>query len=430
MLPGDHPDHWLFDQCLAYALARICASAPAIAGGLQKNGCHGRGYDEEEQSLRQMAASTDVVTLKKLFVGTSVCAKEPLASLLRSHDVTTHGFFKRVFGSCPPDKVLCVWSEALDVNQHATLAMTKYETAAEFVSDVGRIVKWFAAKRRPGRVLTRKPTEEPRGVSGSRTSGPLCGASAKKTVLDIIHEPLLSSLIQCGDVHRLFAEIGLRVPTGTTIVEQGFSAMSSVLFEKSQRFVSPSTFRGHSMLTTLLLKMGSVQEYAVPPAVILALLQRLHIVPKNRNSCAHCCIGAVALLVRRSCGSMRIRLLQSTFTQMARLRTRREHKCAGCGFTAKTERPRCGDKPMFEPFGPVRVWKGEAFYIGATIAPNNTVEMQGGIEAIFWLNSYAEHGTLNPEDDVLFTVETLCVEELIDDNFSAGENRVLENVAG
>ena len=213
MLSSDHPDYWLFDQCLAYAVANISAPAPAIARALQKTDAHGRGFDEDEQFRRKMAPCTESLTLKKLLVGTSVCAKERLTSLLRSHDVTTHGFLKRVFGSCPPNKVLCMWSEALDVDPHPILAMTKYEATDEFVSDIRRIVKWFAVQRLPGRVLTRKPTEEASAATASRTSGPLLGASAKKTVLDIINEPLLSSLMQCGDVHRLFAEIGLRVPT-------------------------------------------------------------------------------------------------------------------------------------------------------------------------------------------------------------------------
>ena len=95
-----------------------------------------------------------------------------------------------------------------------------------------------------------------------------------------------------------------------------------------------------------------------------------------------------------------------------------------------TQRPRCGDKPMFEACAPVRVRRGEEFYIGATRATNNSAEMQGDIEAIFWLNSCVEHGILNLEDDVLSTVDSLYVKGLIDDKFLARENRVFAMLLG
>ena len=50
--------------------------------------------------------------------------------------------------------------------------------------------------------------------------------------------------------------------------------------------------------------------------------------------------------------------------------------------------------------------------------------MQGVIEALFWVNLCVEHGILNPEDDVLFTVDSLYVKGLIDDKFIAREKRV------
>ena len=64
-----------------------------------------------------------------------------------------------------------------------------------------------------------------------------------------------------------------------------------------------------------------------------------------------------------------------------------------------------GAKPMIEACGPVQITKGEGFYIGATRAMNNTAEMQGVIEALFWLNSCVERGTLHAGDDVLITVD-------------------------
>ena len=49
------------------------------------------------------------------------------------------------------------------------------------------------------------------------------------------------------------------------------------------------------------------------------------------------------------------------------------------------------------------------FYIGATRVTNNTGEMQGVIEALFWLNTCVERGTLHADDGALITVDSLCV---------------------
>ena len=95
-----------------------------------------------------------------------------------------------------------------------------------------------------------------------------------------------------------------------------------------------------------------------------------------------------------------------------------------------TKRPRYRDKPMIEACGPVQIKKGEEFYIGATRATNNTAEMQGVIEALFWLNSCVERGTLQADADVLFTVDSRYVKGLIEDKFSARENMVLATLLG
>ena len=88
-----------------------------------------------------------------------------------------------------------------------------------------------------------------------------------------------------------------------------------------------------------------------------------------------------------------------------------------------TKRPRCGDKAMIEACGSMQITKGEEFYIGATGATNNTAEMQGIIEALFWLNSCVERGALHADADVLFTVDSRCGKVLIDEKFTAREHR-------
>ena len=74
--------------------------------------------------------------------------------------------------------------------------------------------------------------------------------------------------------------------------------------------------------------------------------------------------------------------------------------------------------------------KREEFYIGATRATNNTAEKQGVIEALFWLNSFVERGTQQPDADVLCTVDSRHVEGLIEEKFTARENRVLATLLG
>ena len=68
---------------------------------------------------------------------------------------------------------------------------------------------------------------------------------------------------------------------------------------------------------------------------------------------------------------------------------------------------------------------GREFYIGATRVTNNTAEMHGVIEALFWLNTCVERETLHADDDVLITVDSLYIKRLVDEKFIARENRVL-----
>ena len=99
--------------------------------------------------------------------------------------------------------------------------------------------------------------------------------------------------------------------------------------------------------------------------------------------------------------------------------------CAGWGFTAMTKRLRPGDKPMVEACGPVQINTGENFYIGATRVTYNTAEMEGVVEALFWLRTCVERETVHANSDVLITVDSLYVKGLIDEKFIVRENRVL-----
>ena len=77
----------------------------------------------------------------------------------------------------------------------------------------------------------------------------------------MLREPMLSSLMRCGEAHRRFKNMGLRVPTGTTIVEQGFSALSFAMFERPTRWLSLPTFRRHAMLAVLLLNFSVLRGH-------------------------------------------------------------------------------------------------------------------------------------------------------------------------
>ena len=235
--------------------------------------------------LQQLAGIAEVEAMTACVQKASGLSRERLQNLLRARDVRSHGQFKRLFGGSPPNKVLCLWAEALEVNPHPDVTMAAYAAPEDFVSDVRRIAAWFSKPRRLGKAVGgRKPLEDAADAS-SRTSGALLVGANVKAFLDMVQEPLLSSLLSCGDAHRRFTALGLRVPTGTTIVEQGFGATSMVMFEKPTRWVSPSTFRRHAMLTVLLLNFsilrGCEMDYLnCRDKRVLALLetafQRLH----------------------------------------------------------------------------------------------------------------------------------------------------------
>ena len=80
-----------------------------------------------------------------------------------------------------------------------------------------------------------------------------------------------------------------------------------------------------------------------------------------------------------------------------------------------TKRLRPGDKPMVEACGPVQINTGENFYIGATRVTYNTAEMEGVVEALFWLRTCVERETVHANSDVLITVDSLYVKGLIDE---------------
>ena len=63
--------------------------------------------------------------------------------------------------------------------------------------------------------------------------------------------------------------------------------------------------------------------------------------------------------------------------------------------------------------------------VGATRVTNNTAEMQGVIEALFWLNTCVEQGALHATNDMPTTVDSLHVTGLIEEKLVARENRVL-----
>ena len=57
----------------------------------------------------------------------------------------------------------------------------------------------------------------------------------------------------------------------------------------------------------------------------------------------------------------------------------------------------------------------------------NTAEMQTLIEALFWLNTCAEHKGLHSSSKVMITVGSLYVKGLIDEKFVAKKNKEYGN---
>ena len=259
-LPCEHPDYWLFDQCLAFALARISAPASVLERAILQTDAHGRGYDEDAAVLRQLSALRRSDAMEACVKKASPAVRLRLETLLRSHDVRSHGLFKRVFGCYPPNMVLGLWAAALGVNPHPDVALHAYAAADDFASDVRRIAAWFSQPRCSEKAVPRKPEEDGACSAGSRISGPLLAGANVKSFLDMLQEPMLSSLLRGGDVHRRFAALGLRVPTGTTMVEQGFGAVSRLVFEKSAKLVSEGTFRRHAMLAVLVLNFAVLRH--------------------------------------------------------------------------------------------------------------------------------------------------------------------------
>ena len=80
---------------------------------------------------------------------------------------------------------------------------------------------------------------------------------------------------------------------------------------------------------------------------------------------------------------------------------------------------------MVEACGLVQTIEGGECAEGATPATKNTAEMQALIEALFWLNTCAEHKGLPSSGKVMITVDPLYVKGLIDEKFVEKENRTL-----
>ena len=80
---------------------------------------------------------------------------------------------------------------------------------------------------------------------------------------------------------------------------------------------------------------------------------------------------------------------------------------------------------MVEACGLVQLVEGGEYYVGAIRATNNTAEIQGLIEALFWLNTCVEQKFLPISSKVMVTMDSLYVKGLIDEKFVARENRAL-----
>ena len=260
-LPHDHPDIRLFDECLGYALGRICAERSELVAGHVLSEPHLRSVPEADDIFRSLAGLSDVGAMKKVVATAAPAVLERMRTLLRCHDVRHHGVWKRVFQAVPPNMVLCLWAEACDVNPHFDLGFRAYAASEDFVSDIERIAAWFSQPRLSGKPRALKPQEDSAGGRSSRTSGPLLPADKRKEFLAMLEPVQLAALLRCGDVHRRFTHIGLRPPTGTTMVEQGFRALGLVLFEKTQSVVSLETFNRHAMLATLFLNFSVLRKY-------------------------------------------------------------------------------------------------------------------------------------------------------------------------
>ena len=73
--------------------------------------------------------------------------------------------------------------------------------------------------------------------------------------------PMLQSLLASGEAHRRFTDLGLDLPIGTTMVEQGFRATGLVMFESSQTVCSLPTFTRHAQLAVLILNFALLRKF-------------------------------------------------------------------------------------------------------------------------------------------------------------------------
>ena len=164
----------------------------------------------------------------------------------------------RVSKMVPPNQLLCMWSEACLINPHFDVGFRAYSASDDFVSDIQRIASWFSVPRLATKARVLKPEEDaaPASGRGSRSAGPLLPDDKRREFLNMVEPTQLDFLMRCGDVHRRFTAMGLRPPTGTTMVEQGFRALGLLLFERAQTLLSEDAFARHAMLATLALNFA------------------------------------------------------------------------------------------------------------------------------------------------------------------------------
>ena len=105
-------------------------------------------------------------------------------------------------------------------------------------------------------------------------------------------------------------------------------------------------------------------------------------------------------------------------------RTRREHR------TAMKKRPRCGDKPMIEACGPVQIKKRRGVLHRCNKSHEQHSGNAGGHRSSVLAELVCERGALQLDADVLFTVDSRHVKGLIEEIFTARENRVLATLLG
>ena len=113
------------------------------------------------------------------------------------------------------------------------------------------------------------------------------------------------------------------------------------------------------------------------------------------------------------------------FTDGSARKISRKETCAGWVFTAMGSKQNRDEVPLVEACGPVQTAEGGEHYECAICATNNTAEMQALIEALFRLNSCVAQDDLPSFSNVMMTVDSLHVKELMNDKFLERENRAL-----